>query len=265
MKKTLIVVKQSLYLILLVCAFSTANAQNVVRGRVVDKDGLPIPGARVSVKGGTESVLSDFDGSYRMIVEGEVEKLIVDYVGYNSRSVKVDEASEVVLQKTTLWNDVHKNNWMLSFQMAFPEVENKQPSYGLMVGWCRNFGGYVKGVWRPGVNKNIAGSFNVPDDVWLTGKYYSSFKAVTAGAVVRMKSPFHIYAGMGASNREVYAEIPGMGYSYYDYNDEYEGLWRLGFDVGVIFKIRYFMLNAGVIWTPGRPGMVGDFGIGISF
>ena len=67
-----------MYFAAFLLAASQISAQNVVRGRVVDKDGLPIPGARVSVKGGTESVLSDFDGSYRMIVEGEVEKLIVD-------------------------------------------------------------------------------------------------------------------------------------------------------------------------------------------
>jgi len=263
MKKTLIVVKQSLYLILLVCAFSTANAQNVVRGRVVDKDGLPIPGARVSVKGGTESVLSDFDGSYRMIVEGEVEKLIVDYVGYNSRSVKVDEASEVVLQKTTLWNDVHKNNWMLSFQMAFPEAENMQPSYGFMGGWCRNFGGYVKGVWRPAPDRKYYW-YEGPSELWTTGNYYSSFKAITAGGMVRLKSPFHLYAGIGITEQIVAFEVAGIGNVIY-FSEDYPTGWIPGLDAGVIFKIRYFMLNAGVLWSPGRAGVVGNFGVGVSF
>lgn len=247
----------------LMLSFASVAAQEVLRGRVVDKDGVPIPGARVSVKGGTESALSDFDGTYRLIVEGAVEKVVVDYVGFNTRIVKVEDAENLVLTKTTLWNEVRKNNWMISAQMAFPEIEQKQPSYGLMVGWCRNFGGYVKGVWRQG-KETVYSTTQNPSDMWLTGEYDSAYRAIMAGAVVRLKSPFHLYAGAGVTQRKVAYEVSGVGYLDYCSEDSPWG-WIPGIDAGVIFKIRYFMLNAGVMWSPGRAGVVGDFGIGVSF
>ena len=50
-------------LALLLSAFQLM-AQNVVKGTVTDKDGNPIPGVKVEIKGGTESTITDLDGTF---------------------------------------------------------------------------------------------------------------------------------------------------------------------------------------------------------
>ena len=277
-----IYMKKLFLIVVLLCFAHLLSAQSVVRGRVVDKSGLPIPGARVSVKGTHESALTDFDGTYLLITDEDVKKVTVDYVGFNTRKVKVKDAGHIALAKTNFWNDVRGNNWMVAFQMAFLELDRSnskiQPSYGAMVGWCKNFGGYAKLLWRGGSVESGKGMYN-PLDCWTTGQYNLYYRSITAGAVVRMMSPFHIYAGVGVCSQLVEFEMAGAGY-YYDVNPKLSGTWYYGLDFGVIFKIRYFMLSAGTCispnlfhrdlanpssYTTSAGGVVGNFGIGISF
>ena len=258
-------------MILCLAAVPSIYAQTAVRGRVVDKNGIPIPGARVSVKGNLESALTDFDGVYRLITDEDVKKLTVDYVGFNTRKVKVEDAEEIALTKTTIWNDVTRNNWMVTFQMAFPEfsrvndkVQPLMPSYGAMIGWCRKIGGYVKILWRSGVTPDVY--YSEPEkltELWMTGEHDSAYKSLTAGFIFRLMSPFHIYAGAGAGRWDVSYEVSNMGYIKYDLHGCSQ--LNLTLDVGVAFKIRYFMLTGGVLFNPTGNGVVGNFGIGVSF
>lgn len=250
------------FAVMAICAVQV-SAQTVVRGKVVDEEGIPIPGARVSIKGAEESVLTGFDGAFRMISSVADGELIVEYVGYNTTKAKLTAAETVIMKKTTLWNEIDKCNWLVSFQMGFPEIENMQPSFGAMLGWCKRYGYYIKGIWRNNTEA-IVESGKDPSEFWTTGTYTSAFKALTAGAILRLESPFHLYAGAGMTNREVSYGVSGIGNVIFN-KAGCDGEWKLGFDVGMMFKIRYFMINAGVLWTPERPGMVGNLGIGVSF
>lgn len=266
--KMKIYMKKLFCIAVLLCFVHLLSAQSVVRGRVVDKKGLPIPGARVSVPGDNESVLSEFDGSYKIIVRDSTEKLVVDYVGYNTRKVKLSKADNVVLNKTDAWNDVRGNNWMVALQMVFPEytrindkLQPLMPSYGAMFGWCRKAGAYVKVLWRNG-RPSIESTFH-PLGLWTTGEHDSAYKALIAGAMFRLKSPFHLYVGVGTARWDVSYEVSNMGYIEYDLYGCSQ--WNLAFDAGIAFKIRYFILNGGIQYYPAGIGVVGNFGIGMSF
>ena len=69
--------KKYLCLVLFSLCLISVQAQTVIRGKIVDKKGVPVPGAKVSVKGGVESTLSEFDGSYYLIV-GDDSKKVAD-------------------------------------------------------------------------------------------------------------------------------------------------------------------------------------------
>ncbi|WP_231460318.1 TonB-dependent receptor [Pedobacter sp. Leaf132] len=58
-----------------------------VSGRIVDKDGQPIPGATIRVKSGKIATLSDTDGRFTIkgITAGEV--LIISYQGYSQKEI----------------------------------------------------------------------------------------------------------------------------------------------------------------------------------
>lgn len=74
---------------------SAAKAQQgelLLRGTVKDKDGFPLPGVVIQVKGTTQGATTDVDGEYYIIVKG-VEKpiLIYSFIGMETQSVEFEE------------------------------------------------------------------------------------------------------------------------------------------------------------------------------
>jgi TonB-linked SusC/RagA family outer membrane protein len=90
------------YLILLLCFFGilTSYSQNIaVKGKVSDNNGLPLPGANVSVKGTKSAVATDLDGKYQIQVS-KGATLVFSYVGYLNQEIKVSgEVQNVTLKE----------------------------------------------------------------------------------------------------------------------------------------------------------------------
>ena len=80
---------------LLVLIVQTSFAQNKkVSGTVSDNDGLPLPGATVTIKGTSSGVATDFDGNYTIsAVTGDV--LLFSYLGYASISQTVGASNTI--------------------------------------------------------------------------------------------------------------------------------------------------------------------------
>ena len=233
----------------------SAAGQETVKGKIIDKDGMPIPGARVSVKGGEESVLSEFDGSFTVSLDGNRPsgKLIVDYIGYNSKTVAVDNASEIVLKKTTFWDHVLV---MPSFGIC-PEEQQSWMSYGLMLGYVDRFGGYLK--FRSDF-KRIT-SINLREkrsSKECNSNYEKNRMQATGGVIMRFCSWLYGYAGAGYGYADVWWE-------------DYFGEWMRVTDLsakgiaaegGLIFKVGPVSLSAGVSTTAFKYSEL-EVGIGI--
>lgn len=79
------------YLILLVFLLGilTSYSQNItVKGKVTDVQGLPLPGANVSLKGTKSAVATDIDGNYQI----EAQKgatLVFSFIGFSNQEVKI--------------------------------------------------------------------------------------------------------------------------------------------------------------------------------
>ena len=70
-------------------------AQTTVTGTVVDSEvGTGLPGATIVVKGSSDGVSSDFNGSFSISVDSGAT-LVVSYVGYESQEVVVGESANV--------------------------------------------------------------------------------------------------------------------------------------------------------------------------
>jgi hypothetical protein len=63
-----------------------------VTGRVLDEDGIPIPGVNVLIKGTSIGTTTDADGMYR-IYAGNSESIVFSFIGYASREVPVSGRS----------------------------------------------------------------------------------------------------------------------------------------------------------------------------
>ena len=68
---------------------SNATEEHVVAGQVLDENGEPVIGATVTLKGTIVATATDFDGRFS-IKAPQGSTLVVSYVGYSTRDVRVD-------------------------------------------------------------------------------------------------------------------------------------------------------------------------------
>jgi hypothetical protein len=62
--------------------WTISGSDQMLMGRVTDDKGIPVPGAIVTVKGTTQSTITDANGFYRIKATGNAQTLTVSSVGY---------------------------------------------------------------------------------------------------------------------------------------------------------------------------------------
>ena len=89
--------------ILLWSGLQLAMAQSrPVRGHVLDEKGEGIPGASVTIKGGTAGTVTDIDGNFSINVPDEAEVLVISAIGYGGKEIKAgDGDAEISIKLTT--------------------------------------------------------------------------------------------------------------------------------------------------------------------
>ena len=82
-------------------------AQQEVLGNVSDKDGLPLPGATVVIKGTSSGTSTDFDGNFSIEVKSG-ETLVVSYVGYTTKEIIIGDykSLSIILESDQLLDEV---------------------------------------------------------------------------------------------------------------------------------------------------------------
>jgi Ca-activated chloride channel family protein len=81
--------------ILMLSLFTMAHASRTITGRVVDDSGIGIPGVNVLLKGTTIGTVTDSDGKYSLVVPDTGGVLILSFIGYATKEVKISTAGEV--------------------------------------------------------------------------------------------------------------------------------------------------------------------------
>ena len=269
--------KKLLSLLSLFVVALTVSAQNIVGGKVVDKQGNPVFGAKVAVIGSIESCMTDLDGAFLMSVPTDASKLKIQYVGMRTTISKIQPKVNVTLREENFWNRRAGGlRFMVSPQIAFPQnLRYDNPAYGLSIGQLTGGGWYLKGVYSPfPVTK---GSFNMADAgrYWTTGNEQVGYYAFTLGGIVRLAGPLSGYLGVGHSSRVVAWEMANGDY-YINEDYSYQGFFEeanktsLGWiaDTGLILRLKRFAINAGAmlyLCEPGFMNYVLNAGIGYCF
>ncbi len=75
--------------------------QVTIAGKVIDPDGIAMPGVNVTVKGTTLGVMTDVDGKYSIKVGDSNATLIFSFVGYTSEEIAVQGRTQIDLTLTT--------------------------------------------------------------------------------------------------------------------------------------------------------------------
>jgi TonB-linked SusC/RagA family outer membrane protein len=71
------------------CCSLTAFAQKRVSGNVIDASGEPVAGANVMEKGASNGAVTDVDGNFSLMVQGDNAVLQISYIGYVKQEVTV--------------------------------------------------------------------------------------------------------------------------------------------------------------------------------
>jgi iron complex outermembrane receptor protein len=83
-----------LSVLLLICAYDVSAQSVRVTGRVTDEAGESIAGARVTQKGSLNSVLTDAQGRYTLLLRGDAVTLVVSAFGYAENEYTVSDAAK---------------------------------------------------------------------------------------------------------------------------------------------------------------------------
>lgn len=86
----------SMTFVLLLCIMQVFAQERTVTGKVTDeKDGTPLPGVSVTVKGSTTGTVTGADGSYRLSVPANAKTLVFSFVNYESIEMSIGNRSSV--------------------------------------------------------------------------------------------------------------------------------------------------------------------------
>jgi len=80
----------------LVATFKPVNVQQNVRGKVVDENGIPLPGASVLEENTTNAVSTDVDGNFSISVSGPNAVLVVTFVGYQTKKINAGQDNSTI-------------------------------------------------------------------------------------------------------------------------------------------------------------------------
>lgn len=117
-----------------------------VRGKVIDQDGKPLPGAVVAVVGGTSAVMTDEKGDFFLRNVDERAVLHISFIGYKAVEVPVStnlgniiltvenaELSEVTVKYSTGYQQIDKDRTAGSFAKPDMEViKNRSSSLNIL-------------------------------------------------------------------------------------------------------------------------------------
>lgn len=68
-----------------------------VTGKVIDNEGMGIPGVNVVEKGTTNGVVTNIDGAFSIVLKAENPVLVFSFIGYTSKEVVVDDKTNFTI------------------------------------------------------------------------------------------------------------------------------------------------------------------------
>lgn len=67
-----------------------------IKGKIVDENRMPLPGATITEQGTKNNVLTDFDGEFQITVQSNTAMLVVTYVGYVKKVFLADQINPTI-------------------------------------------------------------------------------------------------------------------------------------------------------------------------
>lgn len=163
MKKTL------LTMVMVFFAFTIGYSQTLFKGKVLDENKIPLPGASVIVKGSATGIATDFDGNFRIELAKGNEMLTISYVGYVTQDFDTTGKTnaEIVLQPDAESLDevvvtalgIKREAKKLTY--AVQKVSGKELSQAKETNVVNSLAGKMAGVQVTGGNSGVGSSSQI--------------------------------------------------------------------------------------------------------
>ncbi|MDG3581786.1 SusC/RagA family TonB-linked outer membrane protein [Galbibacter pacificus] len=95
--------------------------QMTIHGKVVDQDGVPLPGASVQVNGKTLGVVTDFNGDFTITAQ-KGDEVTITYIGFISQTITIGDEEEYQIQ---LLQDVSELDEVVVTALGIKREEKK--------------------------------------------------------------------------------------------------------------------------------------------
>lgn len=219
--------KLGMLLCLLAGAFQLASAQTAASGKVIDKNGAPVPGARVSTLDGTATTLTELDGTFRLDSESPTKRIVVDYVGMESRRVRPAQNMTVRLDNSRWGRPRYQGEFWLGYGFR-TNGGGSQDYIGTVHGvrFSKHFFAGVGAEYQHAISRdetffplfaNLKGYLPVKES-------FMPYLSVNAGYAFGLDNieGLNVSAGLGFQSRAIHVTI-GWQYQGYDKERNFQG------------------------------------------
>ncbi|MDA6071780.1 SusC/RagA family TonB-linked outer membrane protein [Flavobacterium sp. AC] len=152
--------------------FAILTAGPIIKGVVTDANGSPLPGATVSVKGTKNAVLTDFDGRFTIEVPSNSDKLVISYVGMESKEIGISNTSPTIVLndegqnlKEVVVTTGYEKTSKRTFTGAISKISGAELKVDGVVDVSRMIEGKAAGV----TVQNVTGTFGTAPKITVRG------------------------------------------------------------------------------------------------
>ncbi|MBO9584703.1 MAG: SusC/RagA family TonB-linked outer membrane protein [Flavobacterium sp.] len=144
----------------------------IIKGKVTDQSGTPLPGATVMAKGTKTAVLTDFDGNFSIEMPANVDRLVISYVGMETKEIGINNPTPTVVLteagqnlKEVVVTTGYEKTSKRTFTGAISKISGAELKVDGVVDVSRMIEGKAAGV----TVQNVTGTFGTAPKITVRG------------------------------------------------------------------------------------------------
>ncbi|WKL49048.1 SusC/RagA family TonB-linked outer membrane protein [Flavobacterium pectinovorum] len=152
--------------------FDALMAGPIIKGKVTDPSGVPLPGATVMAKGTKVAVLTDFDGNFSIEMPANSTALVISYVGMETKEIGIENTSPTVILnesgqnlKEVIVTTGYEKTSKRTFTGAISKISGAELKVDGVVDVSRMIEGKAAGV----TVQNVTGTFGTAPKITVRG------------------------------------------------------------------------------------------------
>ncbi|MWB93959.1 SusC/RagA family TonB-linked outer membrane protein [Flavobacterium sp. GA093] len=144
----------------------------IIKGKVTDSSGSPLPGATVLAKGTKIAVLTDFDGNFVIEMPANSDRLVISYVGMESKEIGIENTSPTIVlteEGQNLKEVVVTTGYEKTSKRTFTGAVSKISGTELKVDGVVDISRMIEGKAAGVTVQNITGTFGTAPKITVRG------------------------------------------------------------------------------------------------